>query len=95
VYPSGQLGTGLAVLGGDPRNTVGGGSEAAEFWGSADGTGMISAWTAIDPTNAKRRVRALIGNAPEARFDDRSWGPDDSLRCGKEQRVFEVCMRKI
>jgi len=60
VYPGGQIGNGLAVLGGDPRSTVGGGSEAAEPGGSAGGTETISAWTAIDATNTKRKARALI-----------------------------------
>jgi hypothetical protein len=79
VYPGGQIGTGLAVLGGDPRSTVGGGSEAAELGGSADGTEMTSAWTAMDPTNAKTRARMPIGNAAKARFGGRSGGPDDGV----------------
>ena len=74
MYPGGQIGTGLAVLGGDPRSTVGVGSEAAELGGSADGTEMTSAWTAMDPTNAKTRARMPIGNAAKARFGGRSGG---------------------
>jgi hypothetical protein len=66
VYPGGQIGTDLAVLGGDPRTTVGSGSEAAEFVGSvggtettsADGTDMTSAWTAMGPTKAQTNARA-------------------------------------
>jgi hypothetical protein len=56
------------VLDGDPRSTVGGGSEAAELSGSAGGTETISAWTAIDATNTKTKARVLISNAVEARF---------------------------
>ena len=60
MYPGGQIGNGLAVLGGDPRSTVGGGSEAAGSGAAADGTVTISARTAIDPTNTKRKAAALI-----------------------------------
>src|SRR5262249_35366122 len=66
VYPGGQIGTDPAVLGGDPRTTVGSGSEAAEFVGSvggaettsADGTEMTSARTAMGPTKAQTKARA-------------------------------------
>jgi len=75
VYPGGQIRTGLAVFGGDPRSTVGGGSDAAELGGSVDGTEMTSAWTAIAPTIAKTRARMPIGNAAEARLGDGSRDP--------------------
>jgi len=81
VYPGGQIGTGEAVLGGDPRSTVGGGSKAAALGGSADGTEITSARTAIDPANAQTRARAPIADMAEARFDER--------------RVLEVGMREI
>jgi len=92
VYPGGQIGTGLAVLGGDPRSTVGGGSELG---GSADGTEMTSAWTAMDPTNAKTRARMPLGNAAKARFGGRSGGPDDGVAPGRERCVVEVRMGEI
>ena len=95
MYPGGQIGTSLAVLGGDPRSTVGGGSEAAELGGSADGTEMTSAWTAIDPTNAKTRAKMPIGNAAKARFGGRSGGPDDGIAPGRERCVVEVRMGEI
>jgi hypothetical protein len=85
VYPGGQIGTGLAVFGGDPRSTVGGGSEAAEPGGSADGIEISSACTAIGPTNAKTRPRMLIGNAAKARFGGRSGGPDEGIASGRER----------
>jgi len=78
VYPGGQIGTGAAVLGGDPRSTVGVGSEAAELGGSAGGTEITSARTAIDPTQAQTRARAPIADMDEARLDG--------------QRVLEVGM---
>jgi hypothetical protein len=90
VYPGGQIGTDLAVLGGDPRSTVGGGSEAAELGGSADGIEMTSASTAMDPTNAKVRARMPIGNAAKARFAGRSGGSDDGVAPGRDLCVVEV-----
>jgi hypothetical protein len=85
----------MAVAGGDPRSTVGGGSEAAGSGGAADGTETISARTAVVPTNKKTKTRALIGNVAEARFGGRCDGPDDSLRTGRERRVLEARMRDI
>ena len=82
MCPGGQIGAGVAVLGGDPRSTVGGGSEAAELGGSADGTEMTSAWTAMDPANAETKARTPIGNAAKARFGGRSGGPDDGVAPG-------------
>ena len=61
MYPGGQIGSGLAVLGGDPRSTVGAGSEAAELGGSADGTETTSAWTVMGATNPKTRAKVRIG----------------------------------
>ena len=90
MYPGGQIGTDLAVLGGDPRSTVGGGSEAAELGGSADGIEMTSAWIAMDPTNAKARARMPIGNAAKARFAGRSGGPDDGGAPGRDLCMVEV-----
>jgi len=87
--------TGLAVLGGDPRSTVGGGGDAAEFGGSADGTEMTSAWTAMDPTNAKTRARMLIGNAAKARFGARSGRPDGGVAPDRERWLVEVRMGEI
>src|SRR5262245_19221778 len=66
VYPGGHVGTDLAVLGGDPRTTVGSGTEAAWFGGlaggtettAAEGTEMISARTAMGPTKAQTNARA-------------------------------------
>jgi hypothetical protein len=95
VYPGGQIGTDLAVLGGDPRSTVGGGSESAELGGSADGTEMTSAWTAMDPTNAKTGARTPIDNAAKARFGGRSGGTDDGVAPGRERCVVEVRMGEI
>ena len=95
MYPGGQIGTGLAVLGGDPRSTVGVGSEAAELGGSADGTEMTSAWTAMDPTDAKTRARMPIGNATKAHFGGRSEGPDDGVAPGRELCVIELHMGEI
>ena len=92
MYPGGQIGTSLAVLGGDPRSTVGGGSAVAELVGSADGTEMTSAWTAMDPTDAKTRARMPIGNATKAHFGGRSEGPDDGVAPGRERCVVEVRM---
>jgi hypothetical protein len=94
VYPGGQIGTGLAVLGGDPRSTVGGGGEAAELGGSADGIEMTSAWTTMDP-NAKTKARMPIGNAAKARFGGGSEGPDDGVAPGRERCVVEVRMGEI
>ena len=51
----------LVVLGGDPRSTVGAGSEAAKLGGSAYGTETTSAWTVMGATNPKTRARARIG----------------------------------
>ena len=93
MYPGGQIGTSLAVLGGDPRTTVGG--EAAELGASADGTEMTSAWTGMDPTNAKTRARMPIGNAAKARFRGRSGSPDDGVAPGRERCVVEVPMGEI
>ena len=95
MYPGGQIGTGLAVLGGDPRSTVGGGSEAAELGGSVVGTEMTSAWTATDPTSAKTGARMPICNATKARFGSGSWGPDDGVALGLELCVVEVRMGEI
>ena len=92
MYPGGQIGTGLAVLGGDPRSTVGGGGDAAEFCEFADGTEMTSAWTAMDPTNAKTRARMLIGNAAKARFGARSGRPDGGVAPDRERWLVEVRM---
>jgi hypothetical protein len=92
VYPGGQLGTGLSVLGGDPRSTVGGEGEAAELGGSADGIEMTSAWTAMDPTDAKRKARTPIRNAAEGRVGDRSWDPDDGVASNRERCVVGVRM---
>jgi hypothetical protein len=50
----------LAVASGDPRNIVGGGSEAAESDGAADGAETISAWTTTGAINPKTRARAPI-----------------------------------
>ena len=95
MYPGGQIGTGLAVLGGDPRSTVGVGSEAAELGGSAGGTEMTSAWTAMDPTDAKTRARMPIANATKAHFGSRSEGPDDGVAPGRELCVIELHMGEI
>jgi hypothetical protein len=95
VYPGGQIGTGLAVLGGDPRSTVGGGGEAAELGGSADGIEMTSAWTAMDPTSAKTKARMPIGNAAKARFGGRSEGPDDGVAPGRERSLVELRIGEI
>ena len=83
------------MFGGDPRSTVGGGSEAAELGGSVDGTEMTSAWTAMDPTIAKTRARTLIGNAAEARLGDGSRDPQDGVASGRERCVVEVLTGKI
>jgi hypothetical protein len=85
VYPGGQIGTGLAVVDEDPRSTVGGGGEAAELGGSADGIEMTSAWTAMDPTNGKARPRTPISNAAEARLGDRSGEPEDGATSSPER----------
>jgi hypothetical protein len=93
VYPGGQIGTSLAVLVGDPRSTVGGGGEAAELGRSADGVEMTSAWTAMDPTNAKTKERMPIGNAAKARFGGRS--EDDGVAPDRDRCVVEVRMGEI
>jgi hypothetical protein len=95
VYPGGQIGTGLPVLGGDPRSTVGGGSGAAELGGSTDGTEMISAWTAMDATKAKTRANAPVDNAAAAGHGDGSAVPDDDLASGREPCVAVVRMGEI
>jgi len=49
----------LAVLGGDPRSTVGG-SAAAVLDDASGGTEMISASTAMGPTNPKMKTSKPI-----------------------------------
>ena len=95
MYPGGQIGTGPAVLRGDPRSTVGGGSEAAELGGSANGTEMTSAWTAMGPTNAKTKARMPIGNTAKARFGGRSAGADDGVAPGRERCVVDARMGEL
>jgi hypothetical protein len=56
---------------------------------------MTSAWTAMDPTDAKTRARMPIGNATKARFGGRSEGPDDGVAPGRELCVIEVHMGEI
>jgi hypothetical protein len=58
----------LAVLGGDPRSTVGGGSAAAVLDDAAsDGIEMISASTAMGPTNPKMKTSKPIAERLECR----------------------------
>ena len=72
-YPGGQTGTDVAVLGGDPRTTVGSGCEAAAFVGStggtettsADGTEMISANAQTNARAPSRERRVLEGRMAE------------------------------
>ena len=59
MEPGGQVGTDVAVLGGDPRSTVGGGS-AATVLDDAAGAEMISASTTMGATNPKTRASAPI-----------------------------------
>ena len=66
------------------QSPIGGGSEAAELGGSTDGTEMTSAWTAMDPTNAKTRARIPIGKAAKACFGGRAGGPDDDVAPGRD-----------
>src|SRR5262249_44827303 len=63
VYPGGQIGNALAVPAGDPRSTVGVGSEATGSGGSADGTEIISARTVIGTTNPKMSAMEAIGTS--------------------------------
>jgi hypothetical protein len=58
VNPGGQTGNGLAVLGGDPRSTVGSGGEGAGSGGAAGATEIISAWIVIGTTNPKTSAAA-------------------------------------
>ena len=95
MYPGGQIRTGLAVFGGDPRSTVGGGSDAAELGGSVDGTEMTSAWTVMGPTNPKTRARTLIDSVAKGRFGSGSGGPDDGVALGRKQCAVEARMSEI
>src|SRR6185437_5755118 len=69
--------------------------EAAELGGSADGIEMTSEWTAMDPTNAKRRARTPISNAAQCRLGDRSGDPDDNGASRRAQCVVGVRMGKF
>ena len=60
MWPAGQPGTDLAVLGGDPRSTVGGASAATVLDDASDGTEMISASTAMGLTNPKTKTSTPI-----------------------------------
>jgi hypothetical protein len=50
----------LAVLGGDPRSTTGGGSAATVLDAACDGTEMISASTGMGASNPKPKTSARI-----------------------------------
>ena len=64
MYPGGQPGTDLAVLGGDPRSTVGGGGAATALDDASDCTGIISASTAIGAIDPKTKTSAPIVKRP-------------------------------
>jgi len=85
-----QLSTRHPPLAGDPRITVGSGSGAVELGGSADGTEMTFASTAIDPTNVNTSAKTAVGTAAETRRADRLAAPDVSLASGREQYVNVV-----
>jgi hypothetical protein len=61
MEPGGHVGKGMGLTaeGGDPRNTVGGGSASAELGGAAGGTETISARAPIGPS-PKTKASATI-----------------------------------